>query len=114
MLYPTLTVNSDTKSIKPHEIRDSGSDRLIFHKAKKLIIPDNMVLLPFPAYCPELNPVERLWQYIKSRIDFALIKTMEDLMNVADILRKECTEPVVASITGYSYIVDAVVALMHS
>jgi len=34
------------------------------HKAKKLIIP--VILLPFPEYCPELNPVERLWQYIKS------------------------------------------------
>ena len=28
---PTLTVNSDTKSVKPHEIRDSGSHRPIFH-----------------------------------------------------------------------------------
>jgi transposase len=85
------------------------------HKAKKLIIPDNMIFLPFPAYCPELNPIERLWQYIKSRIDFALIKTMEDLkLRVADILKKECPESVVASITGYSYIIDAVVALMHS
>jgi transposase len=91
------------------------TDNASAHKAKKLIIPNNMVLLPFPAYCPELNPIERLWQYIKSRIDFALIKTMEDLkLNVADILKKECTDSVVASITGYSYIIDAVVALMHS
>lgn len=91
------------------------TDRASAHKAKRLIIPDNMVLLPFPAYCPELNPIERLWQYIKSRIDFALIKTIEDLkLDVSNILKKECPDSVVASITGYSYIVDAVVALMHS
>jgi len=84
------------------------------HKAKKLIIPENIILLPFPAYCPELNPIERLWQYIKSKIDFALIKSLEALkQEVARILNEECIDPVVASITGYSYIVDAVVALMH-
>ena len=34
--------------------------------------------------------------------------------SMAEILKEKCTDPVVASITGYSYIVDAVVALMHS
>ena len=91
------------------------TDNASAHTAKKLIIPDNIVLLPFPTYCPELNPIERLWQYIKSKIDFALHKTLEALkQNVANILKEECTDPVVASITGYSYIVDAVLELMHS
>lgn len=90
-------------------------DNASAHKAKKLIMPDNISLLPLPPYCPELNPIERLWQYIKSKIDFTLHKTLEALkQNVADILKEKCTDPVVASITGYSYIVDAVVALMHS
>ena len=91
------------------------TDNASAHTAKKLIIPDNMVFLPFPAYCPELNPIERLWQHIKSKIHFALIKSLEALkQEVAHILKEECTDSVVASITGYSYIVDAVVALMHS
>jgi len=91
------------------------TDNASAHKAKKLIMPDNIALLPLPPYCPELNPIERLWQYIKSKIDFTLHKTLEALkQNVADILKEKCTDPVVASITGYSYIVDAVVALMHS
>ena len=78
-------------------------------------MPDNIVLLPLPPYCPELNPIERLWQYIKSKIDFDLHKTLVALkQNVADILKEECTDSVVASITGYPYIVDAVVTLMHS
>jgi hypothetical protein len=90
-------------------------DNASAHTARELIMPDNIVLLPLPPYCPELNPIERLWQYIKSKIDFTLHKTLEALkQNVADILKEKCTDPVVASITGYSYIVDAVVALMHS
>ena len=91
------------------------TDNASAHKAKRLIIPENIVFLPFPAYCPELNPIERLWQYIKSKIDFAIIKTMEDLkLNVADILKNECNDSVVASIIGYLYIIDAVMVLMHS
>lgn len=90
-------------------------DNASAHKAKKLVMPDNIVLMPLPPYCPELNPIERLWQYIKSKIDFTLHKTLEALkQNVADILKEKCTDSVVASITGYSYIVDAVAALMHS
>ena len=89
------------------------TDNASAHKAKELVMPDNIALLPLPPYCPELNPIERLWQYIKSRIDFT--KTLEALkQNVADILKEKCTDSVVASITGYSYIVDAVVAVMHS
>ena len=91
------------------------TDNASAHTAKKLVIPDNIVFLPFPEYCPELNPIERFWQHIKSKIDFTLIKPLEALkQEVADILKEECTDSVVASITGYSYIVDAVVALMHS
>jgi transposase len=34
-----------------------------FHKAKKLSIPKNVELTFLPPYSPELNPVERFWQY---------------------------------------------------
>ena len=32
-----------------------------FHKGKDLIVPENIILLFQPPYCPELNPIERLW-----------------------------------------------------
>jgi transposase len=31
----------------------------------KLIIPDNISILHLPPYCPELNPVENIWQYLR-------------------------------------------------
>ena len=37
-----------------------------WHKSKKLIVPDNIKIVYLPAYTPELNPVERFWQYLKS------------------------------------------------
>ena len=37
-----------------------------WHKAKKLVVPQNITILHLPPYSPELNPVERLWAYLRS------------------------------------------------
>ena len=37
------------------------------HRAKELLVPDNIVLLPLPAYSPELNPQEHLWDEIREK-----------------------------------------------
>jgi transposase len=37
-----------------------------FHRSQQLRVPDNITLLPLPAYSPELNPIENLWHYLKS------------------------------------------------
>ena len=36
-----------------------------WHHSKELKIPPNIEIIYLPPYCPELNPVERLWLYIK-------------------------------------------------
>ena len=41
-------------------------DQAGWHKAKKLIVPDNITILYLPPYSPELNPAERLWAYLRS------------------------------------------------
>ena len=38
-----------------------------WHKSRTLKIPDNITLVVLPPYCPELNPVERIWLYIRER-----------------------------------------------
>jgi len=40
-------------------------DNAGWHTAKSLKIPENITLLPLPPYTPELNPVERLWHWLK-------------------------------------------------
>jgi transposase len=41
-------------------------DQAGFHTAKKLRPPPNLTLIPLPPYCPELNPMENLWHYLRS------------------------------------------------
>jgi transposase len=38
-----------------------------WHDERALSIPDNLTLVPLPAYSPELNPVERIWLYLRER-----------------------------------------------
>ena len=37
-----------------------------WHRSKSLVIPVNLRIIIQPPYSPELNPVERLWLYIKN------------------------------------------------
>jgi transposase len=41
-------------------------DQAGWHKARKLAVPGNITVLYLPPYSPELNPVERLWGYLRS------------------------------------------------
>jgi hypothetical protein len=40
-------------------------DRAGWHDADELLIPENIRLILQPAYSPELNPVEHVWDYLR-------------------------------------------------
>src|ERR671916_413379 len=42
-------------------------DRAGWHGARRLAVPADVTLVPLPAYSPELNPVERVWLYLRER-----------------------------------------------
>ena len=49
-------------------------------KSEKLIFPKNIRIIIQPAYSPELNPIEKLWQYIKDHtIKNTIFKTLKEL-----------------------------------
>ena len=37
------------------------------HRGKELVVPENIRVLPLPAYSPELNPQEHLWDEIREK-----------------------------------------------
>jgi transposase len=44
-----------------------GLDRAGWHGSRSLVVPPNITLAPLPAYAPELNPVERVWRFLRER-----------------------------------------------
>ena len=42
-------------------------DRAGWHTTEKLAIPSNVTLVWLPPYSPEINPVERVWLYLREK-----------------------------------------------
>lgn len=40
-------------------------DRAPAHRARSIEWPENIIPIFQPPHCPELNPIERLWQFLK-------------------------------------------------
>ena len=54
-------------------------DNGLFHKAKKLRISENVILLFQPPRSPELNPIERLWEHLKRHLKWELFSDLKQL-----------------------------------
>lgn len=73
MLAPTANtdyMNAHLRFISrqagPHKHVVLVLDQAGWHLARDLKLPDNITLLHLPPYSPELNPVERIWAFLKS------------------------------------------------
>ena len=42
-------------------------DQAGWHVSKALVVPQNVTLVPLPPYSPDLNPVKRVWLYLRER-----------------------------------------------
>lgn len=40
-------------------------DQAGWHLSDRVVVPTNITLLPLPSKCPELNPVENIWQFMR-------------------------------------------------
>jgi DDE superfamily endonuclease len=71
-------------------------------------VPGNVTLLPLPAYSPELNPVERVWLYLRER--FLSHRLLADYKAVLDAACDAWNTLVaetgrLASLTAYPYLI---------
>lgn len=89
---------------KPEELKVMVLDNGAFHKAKSLIIPDNIILIFLPPYSPELNPAEKIWAKFKRDFTNRLFENMELLENYICHLAQNLKTKEVLSICAFNYI----------
>lgn len=83
-------------------------DNAGWHIAKALKVPGNITLLPLPPYSPELNPIERLWAYLKSHyLSNQVFKDYDDLFEKVKTAWLELDEQRLQSLTHSPYCAGA-------
>jgi transposase len=87
-----------------NELKVIVLDNGAFHKAKRLIIPANIILIFLPPFSPELNPAEKMWAKFKRPFTNKLYKTLDQvsafITEQVQNLKKEDTK----SICAFEYI----------
>jgi hypothetical protein len=61
----TLHLTEIALSVAPGAHAIILMDQAGWNMTGKLDVPDNISIIALPAKCPELNPVENIWQFIR-------------------------------------------------
>jgi transposase len=50
-------------------------------RGRRLIVPNNITLMPIPSYSPELNPMENVWDYLRgNKLSHRVWDTYDDIV----------------------------------
>ncbi len=91
----------------PEDLHIIQVDKVGFHNSLNLSIPENVILLFQPAYSPEVNPIERLWGYVKEQLKWLRFDQIEELRAVVQKELNKLTLEVIASLTRWEFILEA-------
>jgi transposase len=81
------------------------------HTAQRLRWPDNVRGVWLPPYCPELNPIERVWRDLKDDVAWEQFTDLAAQLDAVAHLLQVYDAPTLQSLTGYTYLVEAIHAL---
>jgi hypothetical protein len=82
-------------------------DNAGWHKAKGLIIPENIRLFYLPARTPEMNPIEQLWPEVrKDGFKNKLYKTLDHVVERLTLSLNSISNTLVMSVSGRNWIVQ--------
>ena len=70
------------EELAPNDYAVLIMDQAGWHKSRALELPENITTLLLPPYSPELNPVERLWAYLRSH--YLANRVFDDYQHLLD------------------------------
>jgi len=88
----------------PDELKIIVLNNGAFHKADKLLIPADIILVFLPPYSPELNPAEKIWAKFKRRFTNKLFPDLKLLSNFSCNMANNLNYNEVRSICAFDYI----------
>ena len=81
-------------------------DGAAWHKAKALIIPENIRLVFIPPYTPEMNPIEQIWKEIRKRgFRNEIFQTLNKVVDRLCSTIQSISSDTITSITARDWIV---------
>jgi hypothetical protein len=80
-------------------------DQAGWHGAHDLVVPGNVTLVPLPPYAPQLNPVERVWLYLRERhLSHRLLDSYDAIVDACCAAWNQLTPERLRSLTNYPYL----------
>jgi transposase len=83
-------------------------DNASFHTTQKLKIPENIIFFFQPSYSPEVNPIERFWQFLKNALGGQGFDNLQELKEKVGDLLNSVSKEILHSLTGWDYILQAI------
>jgi hypothetical protein len=117
LILPTLEQKTMQLFLNEVSARHANELVLMFcdgasaHNDKGLKLPENMLLVKLPPYCPDLNPIEHIWDDMREKffgnLVFKSIDAVEAQITTACQFYDSSPE-VAQSITGFEWIVKPI------
>ena len=96
----------------PDELHIIQVDNAPAHNLDSSDLPDNIILLFQPPACPEVNPTERVWEYLKDFLAWSVFSNLDELRTKVQEILASFTDRVIGFLTGWSWILQAL-SLSH-
>lgn len=82
-------------------------DQCAAHITAALHWPENLIPIAQPAHSPELNPIERVWQFIKQQLKGEVFPTLEQLRERLQQVLDQITPAQISSLSSDDFILEA-------
>ena len=79
-----LHLEAIAKAVAPDAHAAVIFDGAGYHRSRALRVPANITLIRLPAYSPELNSAENIWEYLrKNKLSNTVFKNYDDIITKA-------------------------------
>jgi transposase len=82
-------------------------DQASAHQALALSCPENIIPIFQPSHSPQLNPIKRLWQFIKRQFKGESSSHLDQLRQQVQHELAQLSSEIISSLTSYDFILEA-------